>query len=188
MSPPFVDITTASAIVSCRSCHVITSVPCSFGTAALLVALLTGVEALSGNWRSDVCWLTHMGNRIITIGWMFSSLSSEKKYAGLRTFFRDTDCSSFEFYRIVYKADHSLCQYSGCLSTVRCYLHRRQIGWFRCDCHGLHVDTGCFVKGRDHCSREGRVCRQTSCVRVWLSQGQTLFSVLLTAPHKVAYV
>jgi hypothetical protein len=29
---------------------------------------------------------------------------------------------------------------------------------FRCGCHGLHVDTGRFGKGSEHCSREDRVC------------------------------
>lgn len=80
----------------------ITSVPCSFGTAALqLVALLKGVEALSGNWRSDVCWLTHTGDRTFTIGWIFSSLLSKKKYAGLRTFLVTQTiaaCSSIEWF------------------------------------------------------------------------------------------
>ena len=43
-------------------------------------------------------------------------------------------------------------------STVRCYPHRRLIGRFRCDCHGLHVGTGRFGKDNEPCSREDRLC------------------------------
>ncbi len=73
-------------------------------------------------------------------------------------FLFDTEHSSLQLYRTVYKADHPEYQYSDYLSTVRCYPHRRLISRFRCGCHGLHVDTGRFGKHSEHCSREDRVC------------------------------
>ena len=38
------------------------------------------------------------------------------------------------------------------------YPHKRLISRFRCGCHGLHIDTGRFGKGSEHCSREDKVC------------------------------
>ena len=71
-------------------------------------------------------------------------------------FLCDTDHSSLQRYRTVYKADHSDCQCSDYLSSVRCYPHRRLISEFRCGCHGLHIDIGRFGKDSEHCSREDR--------------------------------
>jgi hypothetical protein len=76
----------------------------------------------------------------------------------LEDFLFDTDHSSLQLYRTVYKANHSVYQCCDYLSTVRCYPHRRLISRLRCGCHGLHVDTGRFGKGSEHCSREERVC------------------------------
>ncbi len=73
-------------------------------------------------------------------------------------FLFDTDHSSLQLCRTVYKANRSVYLYSDYSSTVRCYPHRRLISRFRCGCHGLHVDTGRFGKDREHCNREDRVC------------------------------
>lgn len=39
----------------------------------------------------------------------------------------DTDNSSLQLQRTVYRGDYSVYQYPDCLSTVKCYLHRRLI-------------------------------------------------------------
>ncbi len=79
------------------------------------------------------------------------------RWVGGPSFF-DTDHSSLQLYRTVYKVNHSDYQYSDNLSTVRCYPNRRLSSRLRCGCHGchgLHVD---FGKDSKHCSREDRVC------------------------------
>jgi len=87
-----------------------------------------------------------------------SIIIEREKACWVEDFLFDTDHSSLQLCRTVYKANHSAYQYSDYLSTVRCCPHRRLISRFRCGCHGLHVDTGRFGKGSEHCSREDRVC------------------------------
>ncbi len=99
--------------------------------------------------------LTHMGNRSCMMSEIFPSLLSEKKRAGLRTFFLTQTIAACNSTGL---STNSVYQYSDYLSTVRCYSHRRLISRFRCGCHGLHVDTGRFGKDSEHRSREDRVC------------------------------
>ena len=89
---------------------------------------------------------------------IYSTIVEREKTSWVQDFLFDTDYSSLQLYRTVYKADHSVCQYFEHLSTVRCYTHRRSISRFKCGCHGLHVDTGCFGTGSAYHSREDRVC------------------------------
>jgi len=116
------------------------------------------VEALSGNWRSDVRRFTEtLGQQIMYDELDISIIVEREKARRLEDFLFDTDHSSLQLYRTVYKANQSVYQYSDYLSTVRCYPHGRLISRFRCGCQGLHVDTG-FGKDSEHCSREDRVC------------------------------
>ncbi len=100
---------------------------------------------------------TH-GQQIVYDELDISIIVEREKARWVEDFLFDTDHSSLQLYRTVYKADRSGYQYSDCLSTVRCYPHRRLISRFRCGCHGLHVDTGRFGKDSEHRSREDRVC------------------------------
>ncbi len=116
------------------------------------------VEALSGNWRSDVRRFVDTHGQQIVCDEIDNSIIVKREKARWVEDFIDTDHSSLQLYRTVYKDYHSDDQYSDCLSIVRCYPHRRLISRFRCGCHGLHVDTACFGKDSEHRSREDRVC------------------------------
>ena len=117
------------------------------------------VEALSGNWRSDVRrFIDTHGQQIVYDELYISVIVEREKARWVESFLFDTDHDSLQICRTVYKADHSDYRYSDYLSTVRCYPHKRLISRFRCGCHGLHVDTGRFGKYSEHCSREDRVC------------------------------
>ena len=112
-----------------------------------LLGLSEHIEALLSN-RSTLCMLSHV--------------IEGKKARWVEDFLFDTEHSSLQLYRNVYKATHSDYSYSDYLSKVKCYPHRRLISRpeprFRYGCHGLHVDTGCFGKGMEQLNREKRVC------------------------------
>ena len=99
-----------------------------------------------------------MGKQILYDELDISIIVEREKARWVEDFLFDTDHSSLQLYRTVYKANHSVYQRSDYLSTVRCYPHRRLISRFRCGCHGLHVDTGRFGKDSEHRNREDRVC------------------------------
>ncbi len=73
--------------------------------------------------------------------YIFPSVLNVKKCVGLKAFLFDTNHSSLQLYKTVYKTDQSVYQYSDNLCTVKCYRHRRILSRFRCGCHGLYVDT-----------------------------------------------
>ena len=117
------------------------------------------VEALSNNWRSAVRRFTNTHGQQIIYGKLDIPIIIEREQARwVENFLFDTERSSLQLYRNVYKATHSDYSYSDYLSKVKCYPHRRLISRFRCGCHGLHVDTGRFGKGMEQLTREKRVC------------------------------
>ena len=71
------------------------------------------VEALSGNWRSDVRRFTDThGQQIVYDELDISIIVEREKARWVEEFLFDTDHSSLQLYRTVYKADHSVYQYS----------------------------------------------------------------------------
>ena len=83
------------------------------------------LEALSGNWRSEVRQFTDPhGQQILHDELDVFTFIEQEKAHWVENFFVDTDHSSLQLYRTVYKADHSVYQYSDYLSTAKCYPYR----------------------------------------------------------------
>ena len=64
------------------------------------------------------------GERILYDELDVSTFIEQEKARWVENFLFDTDHSSLQLYTTVYKADHSVYQYSDYLSTVKCYLYR----------------------------------------------------------------
>lgn len=115
------------------------------------------LSLLSKNWRSDVRRFieNHPGQRAIFDELDVVVILAREKERYLFTYRSSTELSSLQSYREL-NPDY---QYAAYLSNISCYPNRRAVSRCRCQCSGLHVDTGRFEKLlRDH-----RVC--TLCCR-----------------------
>ena len=110
------------------------------------------IENLTGNWRSGVRLFvdSHPGQAAIVCKVDIATIIDHERERHISEY-RSVGQSSLQKYRVL-NPEHQIADY---LCRVSCYMNRRLISRFRCQCHGLQVDNGRF----EQISRDDRLCQ-----------------------------